>query len=96
MSSNNITIIIVAIIVFGFGYFGTMNMWQGNMMMDNEHHEDDKVEAYEIYPGDVAKKIENNEDIVLLDVRTIEEYEEKKKKITSSYFFQLLLLILIF
>lgn len=77
MNSNNITTIIaVVIIVLGFGYFGTMNMWQGNMMMDDEHHEDDKVEIYEIYPGDVAEKIKNGEDIVLLDVRTLEEYEE--------------------
>jgi len=41
-----------------------------------EHHDDDRVEAHEIYPGDVVDKIEANEDIVLLDVRTLEEYEE--------------------
>ena len=40
-----------------------------------EHHDDDRVEPYEIYPGDVAEKIKNNEDIILLDVRTPEEYE---------------------
>lgn len=47
-----------------------------NMEMADEHHDDDSVEVYEIYPGDVVTKIENEEDIVLLDVRTSEEYEE--------------------
>ncbi len=46
------------------------------MMMDDEHHEDEMVEEYEIYPGDAADKIKNKEDIILLDVRTPEEYEE--------------------
>jgi len=46
--------------------------------MTGEHHDDDDdvVAAYEIYPGDLAEKITNNEDIILLDVRTPEEYEE--------------------
>lgn len=39
-------------------------------------HEDGPVENYEIYPADVVKKIENEEDFILLDVRTPEEYEE--------------------
>ncbi|MFQ5754417.1 MAG: DUF1573 domain-containing protein [bacterium] len=77
MNTNNITtIVIVIIVVIGIGYFFTMNMSNNNMMMDEEHHEDEKVESYEIYPGDVADKIKNGEDIVLLDVRTLEEYEE--------------------
>ena len=43
----------------------------------NESKEhDDPVASYEIYPSDVVKKIQNNEPIVLLDVRTPEEYEE--------------------
>ena len=76
MNSNNITTIIVAIIiVIGFGYYFNMNMG-GNMMMDIEHQEDEMVEEHEIYPADVAQKIQDGEDIVLLDVRTLEEYEE--------------------
>ncbi len=43
---------------------------------EDGHHDDDKVASYEIYPGDVAKKIENQEDFILLDVRTPQEYEE--------------------
>ena len=43
----------------------------------SEHHGDSNDrESYEIYPGDVAEKIKNNEEIILLDVRTPEEYEE--------------------
>ncbi len=41
-----------------------------------EQHEDAPVSVYEIYPGDVADKITAGEDIILLDVRTPEEYEE--------------------
>lgn len=39
-------------------------------------HKDEEVEDYEIYPGLVEEKIENKENIILLDVRTPEEYEE--------------------
>ena len=41
-----------------------------------EHHDDDIVKDYEIYPGDVAEKITAKEDVILLDVRTLEEYQE--------------------
>jgi rhodanese-related sulfurtransferase len=76
MNSNNITtIIVVIIVVLGAGYFLTMNTGH-NTMMNDEHHEDEMVEAHEIYPANVAEKIKNGEDIVLLDVRTLEEYEE--------------------
>ena len=74
-SKNIITILVAIIIVLGFGYFGTMNIWKGTMMND-ERHEDEVIEEHEIYPGDVAEKIKNGEDIVLLDVRTLKEYEE--------------------
>jgi rhodanese-related sulfurtransferase len=43
---------------------------------EHEHDDYDKVSDYEIYPGDVAEKIKNGEDIILLDVRTPEEFEE--------------------
>ncbi|MCB9326406.1 MAG: DUF1573 domain-containing protein [Lewinellaceae bacterium] len=41
-----------------------------------EDHDDGEVADFEIYPGDVVKKIQNNEDVILLDVRTLEEYQE--------------------
>lgn len=40
------------------------------------HHSDDEVAEYEIYPGDVVEKLQQHEDVVLLDVRTPEEYAE--------------------
>lgn len=43
---------------------------------ETQKHNDNTAHPYEIYPGDVVKKIQNNEPIVLLDVRTPEEYEE--------------------
>jgi len=78
MKKNDITIIIAFVFIIGFGYLLTAN---NNMMnewsfMGGEHHEDDRVKSHEIYPGDVAEKIKNNENIILLDVRTPEEYEE--------------------
>jgi len=60
MNQNNITKIVVAlIVVVGIGYFLTVNMGN-NHMVDDEHHDDDRVESHEIYPGDVADKIANN------------------------------------
>lgn len=47
-----------------------------NSKNEPEEHDDGQVAPYEIYPGDVVKKIENNESIILLDVRTPEEYQE--------------------
>jgi len=76
MNTNNIIIVFIAIIaVVSIGYFFTANVSNTNMMV-GEHHEGEIVEAYEVYPGDVADKIKNNENVILLDVRTLEEYEE--------------------
>lgn len=43
---------------------------------ETEDHEDPRVKEFEISPGIVVQKIEEKQDIVLLDVRTPEEYEE--------------------
>ena len=77
MNTNNITTtLLVLVVIIGVSYLFTINMNNSNMMMDEEHHEDEMVERHEIYPGDAADKIKNKEDIILLDVRTLEEYEE--------------------
>ena len=53
------------------------DMPHADLVVDDHHmDDDDHTEAYEIYPGDVADKMQNKEDVVLLDVRTLEEYEE--------------------
>jgi rhodanese-related sulfurtransferase len=77
MNRNNIIVIVLGILIIGgFGYFTTMNTKQDSVVVSEEHHDDDEVKNYEIYPGIVAEKITNNEDVIILDVRTPEEYEE--------------------
>lgn len=77
MNTNNIGIILlILILVVGIGYFFMVGMSNNDMMMEEEHYKDEIVEDYEIYPGIVADKIKNKENIILLDVRTLKEYEE--------------------
>jgi len=66
--------LLILIAVLGATYLFILNLSTG--MVDDELHEDGVVESYEIYPGDVVDKIKNKENIVLLDVRTSEEYRE--------------------
>lgn len=75
-TNNTIVVFFVLVVIIGIGYFFAMNAGNKNMMMDEESHEDEIVESYEIYPGDVVEKIKGGEDIILLDVRTLEEYKE--------------------
>jgi len=67
-----------------FGMWGMSNEMIEHMEGD-EHDEDDhgdirehndNMAAYEISPSEVVKKVRSGEDIILLDVRTPEEYEE--------------------
>jgi len=73
---TTIILILILLVVVGVGYVLSTNTGNDNIAIDKDEHEDGLVESYEIYPGDVANKIKNNEDIVLLDVRTLEEYED--------------------
>lgn len=70
----------VAHIGFHIGHTHTDHEESGMMGMmgehDDDHDNEGSVKDYEIYPSDVAKKIENKENIILLDVRTPEEYAE--------------------
>lgn len=66
-------VVIVAIGVGGFFLYSNFSSTREGDVLD---HQDEAVESFEIYPGEVVKKIMENEDIVLLDVRTIEEYGE--------------------
>jgi rhodanese-related sulfurtransferase len=74
--NNKYPLFITIILIIGLVVFWNMTDNNSEHMMDTEHHEDEMVEAHEIYPADVAQKIEDGEDIVLLDVRTAEEYAE--------------------
>ncbi|MDZ4227577.1 MAG: rhodanese-like domain-containing protein [Patescibacteria group bacterium] len=75
MTTNNIIIgIFVLVVVAGVGYIFAMS--KDNAPKGYQQHGDEAVESYEIHPADVAEKIKNSEDVVLLDVRTPEEYAE--------------------
>ncbi|QSH39146.1 DUF1573 domain-containing protein [Candidatus Kaiserbacteria bacterium] len=47
-----------------------------DMMFGHDEYHTDYVDSYEMSPRDVVEKIRRNKDIVLLDVRTPEEYAE--------------------
>lgn len=67
---NKYYIVLVLILVVAGGVF------LSSKTDTHEQEEKDSVASYEIYPGKVSDKIENGEDIILLDVRTPEEHEE--------------------
>ena len=75
---NQKTIITLAIgipVLVGVGFYLTnSSMMTGEMDEMREHN--DNLAPHEISPSDVVKKVQSNEDFVLLDVRTFEEYEE--------------------
>jgi len=65
---------LLALLLIGAGT--VMVLKKPAFLFGGEHHESEQVAAHEIYPGDVADKITNKENMILLDVRTPEEYEE--------------------
>jgi len=76
MNINTTVFIVLAVLVVG-GLMAYAAVDRSPMSeVAEEHHDDTEVAAYEIYPGDVVDKIKNEEDIILLDVRTPKEYAE--------------------
>lgn len=71
---------VLTVTALGFGtWFITQTDTSTEQRLTNvevEHHADEEVDSHEIYPGIVADKIGRNEDIILLDVRTLAEYKE--------------------
>lgn len=73
---------VLAVIVLGFGVWIVAQ--SDDITTDEtrltstkeEHHTDKDDTGYEMYPEDVAAKMASGEDIILLDVRTLEEYKE--------------------
>lgn len=63
-------LIIIILIIAGISMFSNTNN------STDKSHDDGAIAEYEISPNDVVEKIENKEDIILLDVRTSEEYAE--------------------
>lgn len=76
MNQKTISIIAVGTLLLlgGIFYLSNDNMMSDGMDEMREHNDD--LAPHEISPGDVVKKVQSNEDFVLLDVRTLEEYEE--------------------
>lgn len=67
-------LLIALFFVFTSDCCGIGNWGEDELVSDE--HEDEAVEYYEIYPAEVVKKIARGEDVVLLDVRTVEENTE--------------------
>lgn len=85
--TNPITLSLLAVLIIILGFFLLNNVMHVGFHIGHGHddHEEfgmmsgdheDELRAHEISPGAVSEKIENGEDIVLLDVRTPEEYAE--------------------
>lgn len=86
-NTNSLTTILVIILFIVLGFFLFNNVFHVGFHVGHYHdeekygramnnHNDGPVASYEIYPSDVADKISRGEDIILLDVRTPEEYDE--------------------
>jgi rhodanese-related sulfurtransferase len=71
---NTKFIFILIVIIIGVGGFVLYSDSNNEAEEIENHSTDEIVEEYEIYPGDVAQKIEDGDDIILLDVRMPEEY----------------------
>lgn len=76
MTNKIVVITIIAVTALAALGYMIVNNSTSKSRANPDHHGDEIAEDYEIYPSDVARKIENSEDIILLDVRTSEEYEE--------------------
>jgi len=63
-------------VVLALGVIGAIYLLPQGGNVEVDDHSDSGAKEHEIYPGDVVKKIQNGEDIILLDVRTPEEYAE--------------------
>lgn len=67
--------LILLLVFLGFVAVVGFYITKDNKLIDNKH-EDEPIESYEIHPSDVVEKLRNNEDIILLDVRTPREFAE--------------------
>lgn len=76
MNKKIIGIVAIAIILLvGTSFYLSNNSMMSDEMEERREH-NDNLAPHEISPGEVVKKVRSNEDVVLLDVRTLEEYEE--------------------
>ena len=77
MNKNSI-LSIVFVIFLGLGAYFVFQSKEVCEAGGNDKCEDEQVAFYEIHPGDLVEKLQNGEEVVLLDVRTEEEYAENR------------------
>jgi len=77
MNKNSI-LSIVFVIFLGLGAYFLFQPTEVCKAGGHDKCEDEQVALYEIHPGDLVEKLQNGEDVVLLDVRTEEEYAENR------------------
>jgi len=85
-NSNSFTTLLISILVIILGFFLFNNIMHVGFHAGHSHddHEEsgmmgdhaDDVRVHEVSPGEVVNKIKNKGNVVLLDVRTPEEYAE--------------------
>lgn len=76
MNIKIITGLLAAILVVGAVWYTTSG---GEMMKEESHgvaEHSDNLESHEVSPAAVVNRVQANEGAILLDVRTLEEYEE--------------------
>lgn len=76
MNTTKNIVLAVAVAAIAIVTYGVMGGSLFNADAVDDHRDAEEVAAYEIYPGDVAEKIKNKENFILLDVRTPEEYAQ--------------------
>ncbi|PIP87299.1 hypothetical protein COW81_01105 [Candidatus Campbellbacteria bacterium CG22_combo_CG10-13_8_21_14_all_36_13] len=76
MKNRNAITVIVLVLILGGVLIVSKNKTFKNLDSSESIGHRDSVAIYEISPSEVVEKIKNKEDIILLDVRTLEEYKE--------------------
>lgn len=71
----NTKIVVYLVIILSIAFLLYLSGIFNNGTLEKVGHVDE-VASFEIAPSAVVEKIKNNEDVILLDVRTSEEYEE--------------------
>ena len=76
MSQTTLVVIAIIVLVAGTGLLLMSNDSEPKMDVQKVAEHADDLESFEISPGEVVKKVRSGADVILLDVRTKEEYEE--------------------